>query len=133
MYEYVDNPDSRAFRNKQGVTKRCRLSWLTTSPHVYEPKCGGRGEYSQLVELRAHGAQMNFGDLTPYLTYGIKFFVFFVFFPALLEMNYSMIRRTSSFIVTDLLSKESPKSDGSEPRTWDLRNAQNFFLKQQLD
>jgi hypothetical protein len=26
----------------QGVTKRCRLSWLTNSAHVYEPKCGGR-------------------------------------------------------------------------------------------
>ncbi len=25
----------------QGVTKRCRLSWLTTSGLVYEPKCGG--------------------------------------------------------------------------------------------
>jgi hypothetical protein len=29
---------------KQGVTKRCRLSWLTNSALVYEPKCGGRGE-----------------------------------------------------------------------------------------
>jgi hypothetical protein len=27
---------------KQGVTKRCRLSWLTNSALV-EPKCGGRG------------------------------------------------------------------------------------------
>ncbi len=27
----------------QGVTKRCRLSWLTNSALVYEPKCGGRG------------------------------------------------------------------------------------------
>ncbi len=25
----------------QGVTKRCRLSWLTSSVLVYEPKCGG--------------------------------------------------------------------------------------------
>jgi hypothetical protein len=25
-----------------GVTKRCRLSWLTNSALVYEPKCGGR-------------------------------------------------------------------------------------------
>jgi hypothetical protein len=25
----------------QGVTKRCRLSWLTNSALVYEPKCGG--------------------------------------------------------------------------------------------
>jgi hypothetical protein len=27
----------------QGVTKRCRLSWLTNSALVYEPKCWGRG------------------------------------------------------------------------------------------
>jgi len=26
----------------QGVTKRCRLSWLTNSALVCEPKCGGR-------------------------------------------------------------------------------------------
>jgi SLIT-ROBO Rho GTPase activating protein len=25
----------------RGVTKRCRLSWLTNSALVYEPKCGG--------------------------------------------------------------------------------------------
>jgi hypothetical protein len=29
-------------RARQGVTKRCRLSWLTNSALVYEPKCGGR-------------------------------------------------------------------------------------------
>ncbi len=28
---------------QQGVTKRCRLSWLTNSVLVYEPKCGGMG------------------------------------------------------------------------------------------
>jgi hypothetical protein len=28
----------------RGVTKRCRLSWLTNSVLVYEPKCGGREE-----------------------------------------------------------------------------------------
>jgi hypothetical protein len=27
----------------QGVAKRCRLSWLSNSALVYEPKCGGRG------------------------------------------------------------------------------------------
>jgi hypothetical protein len=27
----------------QGVIKRCRLSWLTNSALVYEPKCGGAG------------------------------------------------------------------------------------------
>ncbi len=56
-----------------GVTKRCRLSWLTNSAIVYEPKCGGVGlgcgvsanEYSC-----AHRPQIKFGDLTPYLTCG---------------------------------------------------------------
>ncbi len=55
----------------QGVTKRCRLSWLNNSAFVYEPKCGGGGgcgvpanEYSC-----AHRAQINLGDLTRYLTY----------------------------------------------------------------
>jgi hypothetical protein len=28
---------------KQGVTKKGRLSWLTNSALVYEPKCGGGG------------------------------------------------------------------------------------------
>jgi hypothetical protein len=44
--------------------------WLTNSALVHEPKCEGGGgcgvsakEYSC-----AHGAQINFGDLTPYLT-----------------------------------------------------------------
>ncbi len=32
-----------AWLRTQGVTKRCRLSWLTNSALVYEPKCGGRG------------------------------------------------------------------------------------------
>ncbi len=54
----------------QEVTKS--LSWLTNSALVYEPKCGGGGgcgvsanEYS----YEPHGVQINFGDLTPYLTY----------------------------------------------------------------
>ncbi len=53
-------------------TKGCRLSWLTNSALVYEPKCGGeRGELrgiSQWVQLYT-GAQINFGDLTLYSTY----------------------------------------------------------------
>ncbi len=56
----------------QGVKKRCRLSWMTNSALVYEPKCGGRGELrgiNELVQLYT-GAQINFGDLPPYLTYG---------------------------------------------------------------
>ncbi len=33
-----------SFPFKQGVTKRCRLSWLTNNAVVYEPKAGGGGE-----------------------------------------------------------------------------------------
>jgi hypothetical protein len=36
-------PGIRACLECQGVTKRCRLSWLTNSALVYEPKCGGKG------------------------------------------------------------------------------------------
>ena len=52
------------------VTKRCRLSLATNSALLYEPKNTSRScgvlanEYSC-----AHGAQKNFGDQTPYLTY----------------------------------------------------------------
>jgi len=56
----------------QGVTKRCRLSWLTNSALIYEPKCGGRGELRGLchwVQLHT-GAQIYFGDLAPYSNYG---------------------------------------------------------------
>jgi hypothetical protein len=69
------------FLIQQGVTKTCRLSWLTNSALVYEPKCGGWGwgcgasanEYSC-----AHGAQIKFADLTPYLTYVIHILIGFV-------------------------------------------------------
>ncbi len=55
----------------QGVTRRCRLPWPTNSALVSMSQNGGRwgscgvsaNEYSC-----AHGAQINFGDLTPYLT-----------------------------------------------------------------
>jgi hypothetical protein len=59
-----------------GVTKRCRLiSWLTNSTLVFEPKCrgmgGGRGcGFSANEYSCAHGAQINFGFLTPYIIYG---------------------------------------------------------------
>jgi hypothetical protein len=54
------------------VTRRSRPSWLTNSALVYEPKCGGGGGYGVSAnELScAHGAYINFGDLTPYLTCG---------------------------------------------------------------
>ncbi len=60
-------------RRHQGVTKGCRLSWLTNSALVNEPKWGGEGVelrgLSQWVQLYTV-ALINFGDLTPYLTYG---------------------------------------------------------------
>jgi hypothetical protein len=72
----------------QGVTKRFRRSWLTSSALVYEPKWGGEGGGSCGVSANeyscTHGAQINFGDLIPYLTYvlpsccEIVLFTFFV-------------------------------------------------------
>jgi hypothetical protein len=35
-------PQGKTVLVNQGDTKRCRLSWLTISALVYEPKCGGR-------------------------------------------------------------------------------------------
>jgi hypothetical protein len=57
-----------AFTRYQGVSRRCRLSWLTNSDLVYEPKCKGGG-WSTGSHPMDPGAQINFGDLTPYLTY----------------------------------------------------------------
>ncbi len=56
----------------QGFTKRCRLSRLTNSVLVYETKWGegGVAGFSQWVQL-CTGDQINFGDLTPCLTYGV--------------------------------------------------------------
>jgi hypothetical protein len=47
--------------------------WLTNSALVYEPRCGGRGGVagSQPMNTAVYtGAQINFGELTPYLTNG---------------------------------------------------------------
>ncbi len=64
------------------ITKRCRLSWLTNSALVNEPKCGGGRELrvSANEYSCAHGAQRNFGDLTPYLTYGLTSLLLNIFF-----------------------------------------------------
>ncbi len=62
---YVQNKPRGTIR---GLTKRCRLSLLTNSVLVYEPKC--RGALSTAVNIAWHGAQINFGDPPPYLTYG---------------------------------------------------------------
>jgi hypothetical protein len=58
----------------QGVINRCLLSWLTNSPLVYEPKCGGVEGLGGLGHPScAHRAQIYFGDLPPYLTYAYNF------------------------------------------------------------
>ncbi len=42
--EYQYNLNLRfSYGSYQGVTKRCRLSWLTNSNLVYEPNCRERG------------------------------------------------------------------------------------------
>jgi hypothetical protein len=53
-----------------GATKRCCLSWLTNSALVYEHAGGGEGGCSVSANEYscAHRAQINFGDLTSYLT-----------------------------------------------------------------
>ncbi len=54
---------------------------------VFVPKCGGEGELrglSQGVQLYTW-AQTNFGDLTPYLTYGPKHDGFVAFVDSLSE------------------------------------------------
>ncbi len=58
----------------QGVTKRCRLSWVTNSALVYEPECEGKGRVAgpQPMSSAVHHCTRspnNFGDLTPYLSY----------------------------------------------------------------
>jgi hypothetical protein len=64
MYPYI----YRSQVCTQGVTKRCRLSWLTNSAQMR----GGGVAVSQPMSTAVQytGAQINFGDLTPYLTYG---------------------------------------------------------------
>jgi hypothetical protein len=55
-----------AMAGNQGGTKRLRLSWLTNSALVYEPKCGGGGRCgagSQPMRTVYTGAKINFGDL----------------------------------------------------------------------
>ncbi len=77
MHKFLGvNQSSNHKHLQQGVTKRCRLSWLTNSALVREPKCGGWG-----VRLRglsqwescAHGGQINCEYLTPYLTYDLRY------------------------------------------------------------
>jgi hypothetical protein len=52
----------------QGVTKRCRLPWLTNSDLVYAGGGGSCGVSAMSTAVYT-GAQINFGDLPLYLTY----------------------------------------------------------------
>jgi hypothetical protein len=58
----------------RGVTKRCRLSLLTNSALVIrvqtrrEGGVAGSQPMSTAVHIMWHGTQINFGDLSPYLT-----------------------------------------------------------------
>jgi hypothetical protein len=70
-------PELRTFFwGKLDIAFRQRLSNIVL---VSEPKCGGRGcgcgvlanEYNS-----AHRALINFGDLTPYLTYGFHIVIY---------------------------------------------------------
>ncbi len=42
-FQRIIDVGNKRERPCQGVTKRCRLSYLINSALVYEPKCGGRG------------------------------------------------------------------------------------------
>ncbi len=61
----------------QGVTMRCRLSWLTNSALVYEPKCGGRGGGGGWLRCLSQWVQpctwIPNKLVTPYLTCGFYF------------------------------------------------------------
>ncbi len=72
----VGLPLTRPFTPSHGVTRRCRLSWLANSaPRIWAQVGGGGGglvagsqPMRTTVQITWHGAQINFGDLTPYLT-----------------------------------------------------------------
>ncbi len=75
-YNMAEGPKGLSFHLlnlpcNQGDTKRCHLSWLTNSALVYEPKCvrgGSCGVSANECSCMYTGSQINFGDLTPYLT-----------------------------------------------------------------
>jgi hypothetical protein len=59
-----------------GVTKRCRLSWLTNNALVYEPKCwvgGGGVAGSQPMSTAVQMEPKKTSEyLTPYYTYEVQ-------------------------------------------------------------
>ncbi len=94
---------------RQGVIQRCRLSWLTNSDLLYESKCGGgvgevAGSMSTAVYIKWHGAQINLGDLTPYLTcgarYGQKIWMCRDSLESLLTSVFGRVRFSSAYSLT---------------------------------
>jgi hypothetical protein len=61
----------------QGVTKDVAYLGWPIAPSYMSPNAGGGGGCGFLANEYscAHGAQINFGDLTPYLTYDFFFYV----------------------------------------------------------
>jgi hypothetical protein len=59
----------------QEVTKRCRLSWLTNSALVYEPKCGDRGGVtgSQSMSTAVHRSPNKLWRSNSILIYAFTF------------------------------------------------------------
>jgi hypothetical protein len=76
---YESDGEEESDRYRQGVTKRCRPSLLTNSTLLIRVQmreeggsCGvSANEYSCAHHV-TYGAQINFGDLPPYLTYGYQ-------------------------------------------------------------
>jgi hypothetical protein len=70
-YKKHEGPHSTFEACDQGVKKRCRLSLLTNSALDMSPNAGGRlrGLSQWVQHITWHGAQINVGDLPPYLTY----------------------------------------------------------------
>ncbi len=66
---------------QQGVTKNCRLSWLTNSPSYMSPNASfggvvaGSPEPMSTAVQCAYGAQKNLGDLIPYVTFDLLYTV----------------------------------------------------------
>ncbi len=55
--------------HNQGVTKRCRLSWLTNRRSCIWAQMQGEGGRCG-ISANEYRSQLDFRDLTPYLTYG---------------------------------------------------------------
>jgi hypothetical protein len=104
----------------QGVTKRCHLSWLTNSALIYcmSPNAGEGGcEVSANEHSCAHGAQINFGDPSPYLTYGVWERVFLLRY-FILSLFNSRSGRAGSCLGTSNTSECRPGTPRREDRRW---------------